>query len=152
MCNNGKFGTDCRDTCQCENGGQCDISTGQCSCPAGWVGPVCEQRCSAGRYGLNCMDTCDCQNNSPCDHVTGVCECTPGYMGDQCKEGECLCTTVKGPGLLMFFIPPHGHWLITVINTLFSHNLYVKPSRFFAKYKYAKDVIYISTMFLHVIN
>ena len=87
VCSHGKYGIDCRDTCVCENGGHCDIAVGQCACPAGWVGPVCEQKCSAGRYGLNCMQSCDCQNGSPCDHVTGACECVPGYMGEQCKEG-----------------------------------------------------------------
>lgn len=42
-CVAGRFGADCQQQCDCENSGQCDRQTGQCSCSAGWVGARCEK-------------------------------------------------------------------------------------------------------------
>lgn len=42
-CVEGRFGADCQQQCECENGGQCDRQTGQCSCSAGWIGEHCEK-------------------------------------------------------------------------------------------------------------
>lgn len=39
----GRFGADCQQQCECENGGQCDRQTGQCSCSGGWIGERCEK-------------------------------------------------------------------------------------------------------------
>lgn len=42
-CVTGRFGADCQQQCECENGGQCDRQTGRCSCSAGWTGERCER-------------------------------------------------------------------------------------------------------------
>lgn len=42
-CVTGRFGADCQQRCECENGGQCDRQTGRCSCSAGWIGERCER-------------------------------------------------------------------------------------------------------------
>lgn len=42
-CEAGRFGADCQQQCECENGGQCDRLTGRCSCAAGWIGERCER-------------------------------------------------------------------------------------------------------------
>lgn len=44
-CTAGRFGPDCQQECECENGGQCDKQTGRCVCGPGWIG----QRCEKGR-------------------------------------------------------------------------------------------------------
>lgn len=48
-CVAGRFGPDCQQECECENGGQCDRETGQCVCGPGWIG----QRCEKGRNSDN---------------------------------------------------------------------------------------------------
>ena len=42
-CPSGKFGQSCSQVCQCEGGSECDMVTGQCRCPSGLMGKVCDQ-------------------------------------------------------------------------------------------------------------
>ena len=37
--------------CQCEQGGECEGVTGQCRCPPGYTGALCEHICPVGRHG-----------------------------------------------------------------------------------------------------
>lgn len=37
----GFYGLDCQEKCLCLNGGSCNHISGECSCPAGWIGPFC---------------------------------------------------------------------------------------------------------------
>lgn len=42
-CDVGRFGEECLQQCDCENGGRCDRQTGRCRCGAGWIGERCER-------------------------------------------------------------------------------------------------------------
>lgn len=42
-CDVGRFGEECLQQCDCENGGRCDRRTGRCRCSAGWIGERCER-------------------------------------------------------------------------------------------------------------
>ena len=44
----GTYGVDCRGVCTCKNGGTCDVITGQCHCPPGVKGHLCEDGCPPG--------------------------------------------------------------------------------------------------------
>ncbi|CAI9586403.1 unnamed protein product [Staurois parvus] len=62
--------------CQCQNNGTCDHIYGNCTCPAGFHGPCCEEACPFGFYGLQCQEVCHCEKQCYCDHVTGSCNVT----------------------------------------------------------------------------
>ena len=85
-CRAGKYGENCKETCQCENGGTCNIVTGHCLCPDGFIGPNCSQPCPAGTFGENCAENCGCLNGGDCNTLAGVCNCPPGHTGDKCQE------------------------------------------------------------------
>jgi hypothetical protein len=36
-CPPGTHGTECKSSCQCQNGGSCHPVTGKCYCPKGWT-------------------------------------------------------------------------------------------------------------------
>lgn len=40
-CPEGFHGLECQQKCQCLNGGRCHPVIGDCQCPSGWVGPLC---------------------------------------------------------------------------------------------------------------
>lgn len=40
-CSPGWYGRNCEMPCKCKNGGLCDITTGMCHCPAGYIGADC---------------------------------------------------------------------------------------------------------------
>lgn len=91
-------GDGCIFECGCRNGGQCDKSTGHCSCPPGFTvsqssqfqirvfllqGEICEQPCTNNTYGDECSKICDCFNENTCDSVSGRCICV-GFTGERC--------------------------------------------------------------------
>lgn len=41
-CDEGYYGNDCLQQCQCMNGATCDHVTGMCYCTTGWTGAMCE--------------------------------------------------------------------------------------------------------------
>ena len=43
-CRVGYWGDGCQNQCLCKSGGICDHVTGNCSCPAGLTGALCELR------------------------------------------------------------------------------------------------------------
>lgn len=43
-CPQGRFGEQCSQTCECQNGARCDHVSGRCSCTAGWTGAICHLR------------------------------------------------------------------------------------------------------------
>uniref|UniRef100_A0A8D3EBW1 Multiple EGF-like-domains 6b n=1 Tax=Scophthalmus maximus TaxID=52904 RepID=A0A8D3EBW1_SCOMX len=99
QCVAGRFGADCQQQCECENGGQCDRQTGRCGCRAGWIGELCEKgepgksllcACEAGRFGSGCEERCRCSHGVACHHVTGECQCPPGWRGKLCDKGTKL--------------------------------------------------------------
>ena len=85
VCPEGMWGSDCSQVCPCVNGG-CDPNTGACSCPAGWLGSVCDTKCPPQTFGLDCAQKCECQNNGECHHISGACQCSPGWQGALCDE------------------------------------------------------------------
>lgn len=44
-CPSGTWGLGCNLTCQCLNGGACNILDGTCTCAPGWRGEKCEYPC-----------------------------------------------------------------------------------------------------------
>ncbi|VDK44707.1 unnamed protein product, partial [Gongylonema pulchrum] len=95
-CIQGRFGVNCDHICQCTNGGICDKETGQCTCPAGFIGTKCEITCPANRFGEKCEKFCDCENGGTCDRVTGQCRCAAGFTGIRCHQ---VCSEGRfGPG------------------------------------------------------
>ena len=43
MCPLNSFGLDCLSACLCENSGECDHISGDCTCTAGYLEPYCNQ-------------------------------------------------------------------------------------------------------------
>ena len=43
---------------KCMHGGVCDAASGQCRCPVGTRGEVCEEFCPADTFGRYCQFTC----------------------------------------------------------------------------------------------
>ena len=44
------------------NGASCDPESGKCTCTAGWLGAICDEKCPEGKYGQDCKDICRCKN------------------------------------------------------------------------------------------
>lgn len=102
QCEEGSFGANCSQTCQCQNGGVCNHISGHCQCAPGWRGKKCNKgffawkcfkkffqflACTKGFFGQDCAQLCKCPGlEASCDHVTGQCECPPGFKGLQCVE------------------------------------------------------------------
>ncbi|KAF3848711.1 hypothetical protein F7725_015208 [Dissostichus mawsoni] len=82
----------CEERCPCQNGGVCHHVTGECSCPAGWMGTVCGQPCPEGRFGQNCSQECQCHNNGFLSLMDTLCqeECPVGTYGAGCAK-TCQC-------------------------------------------------------------
>ncbi|XP_062616562.1 multiple epidermal growth factor-like domains protein 10, partial [Saccostrea cucullata] len=54
------------------------------SCPDGWFGENCSERCPENQYGSLCLGICYCNPNETCDHVLGCLQkgvCT-GHDGE----------------------------------------------------------------------
>ena len=48
FCVLGFYGSGCNETCECQNGAQCDPVYGSCNCTDGYVGSLCENACNQG--------------------------------------------------------------------------------------------------------
>ncbi|KAJ8036101.1 Hyalin [Holothuria leucospilota] len=83
-CSSDRWGDNCANECQCENGASCDPQTGVCLCRPGFTGNQCELVCPAGFYGQDCATVCDCP--SSCHPENGTCICEPGFMGQSCID------------------------------------------------------------------
>jgi hypothetical protein len=101
----------------CSNQGNCNCTTGKCSCLPCATGPDCSGstcgpngKCSAFTggcvcnpcfTGLDCMTPVTCPNGGSCNPQTGQCQCAPCYSGPncetkcngngQCVNNQCLC-------------------------------------------------------------
>ncbi|KAF6384646.1 hypothetical protein mRhiFer1_004359 [Rhinolophus ferrumequinum] len=85
VCLDHTFGHDCNLSCEdCMNGGRCQEGKSGCSCPVGWAGILCNERCPKGFFGKNCKRECNCANSGHCHRVYGVCVCEPGRYGRFC--------------------------------------------------------------------
>ncbi|XP_054750322.2 platelet endothelial aggregation receptor 1-like [Lytechinus pictus] len=86
-CSANKYGSFCRETCQCQNGGLCNWVDGSCFCQPGYSGTFCENPCEEGFYGRDCALRCDCPMSGGCDAVEGAClACPIGHSGPRCIE------------------------------------------------------------------
>ncbi|GBN83327.1 Multiple epidermal growth factor-like domains protein 6, partial [Araneus ventricosus] len=85
-CPAGKYGENCQQECQCENGAACDHISGACTCGPGWRGTFCQTPCPAGFHGIECNQSCDCGHGISCHPETGVCHCPKGKHGDKCLK------------------------------------------------------------------
>ncbi|KAJ7424795.1 hypothetical protein WISP_26615 [Willisornis vidua] len=81
QCDEQSWGPGCRQSCNCHHGAPCDPLTGVCSCPPGFVDPLCHQPCPPGTYGQGCHLPCPCHHQAPCNASTGACLCPPGLTG-----------------------------------------------------------------------
>lgn len=101
-CAVGRFGADCQQQCECENGGQCDRLTGRCSCSDGWIGDRCEKGiCCAteAETMMNLWKACRgcaletailCICNYILYYIFHFSACEPGLFGAGCEE-RCQC-------------------------------------------------------------
>ncbi|GFO36841.1 multiple epidermal growth factor-like domains 10 [Plakobranchus ocellatus] len=94
-CSTGSYGRDCEGTCSQHCAGDanlCNDVSGTCDqgCDAGYLMPLCEDKCPIRKYGQDCAKMCDSTClNSECHHVTGECnDCPKGYTGVFCEQ-EC---------------------------------------------------------------
>ncbi|KPP75217.1 multiple epidermal growth factor-like domains protein 10-like [Scleropages formosus] len=82
----GTYGMDCKENCDCSRANGCHPATGYCRCLAGWTGIHCDSVCPEGRWGPNCSLSCNCKNGASCSPDEGTCECAPGYRGTTCQR------------------------------------------------------------------
>ena len=87
-CPEGFFGVECQSICNCGSGSTCNHETGQCTCPPGQMGSLCDHSCPSGTWGNDCSRECECDNDADCDPVSGTCICPAGYRGAKCEESE----------------------------------------------------------------
>uniref|UniRef100_A0A8C4S7W8 receptor protein-tyrosine kinase n=1 Tax=Erpetoichthys calabaricus TaxID=27687 RepID=A0A8C4S7W8_ERPCA len=89
-CPAGKWGPDCTQICtDCKNGGMCHDETGECICPPGFMGDMCEIACGMGRYGKTCKETCEngsCRSLVFCLRDPYGCSCATGWSGLECNQ------------------------------------------------------------------
>lgn len=72
---------------------RCHHVTGECQCPPGLTGQLCNESCPLGSWGIGCAELCNCSSNGgggKCNPVTGFCECSAGWMGRNCEFGLIL--------------------------------------------------------------
>ena len=93
----------------CTGNGQCDFTTGQCTCDQGRHGPDCSSNsyilqlfsyplCMTSLFlclylilfwtEFDCPGDGTCSNQGTCDDTTGTCECDFGYEGNTCQGTE----------------------------------------------------------------
>ncbi|XP_068225644.1 uncharacterized protein [Palaemon carinicauda] len=88
-CPANRYGDQCSLWCpDCMHGGICDAETGECVCPPGLRGELCEEACE----GDHILDSCTINpgvtsNMQICLPSPYGCSCAPGKKGDLCNEG-----------------------------------------------------------------
>lgn len=95
-CEVGRFGKNCEKKCDCLSPNMACDADGECICPPGKRGKLCEERefpltsrrpaCPVGHFGAGCQGICLCANNATCDAQTGACTCGAGWRGKHCDR------------------------------------------------------------------
>lgn len=96
-CRDGIYGPECNYRCPiCQNGGVCHDITGQCICPPGFRGQVCEAPCGDDFFGKECQHRCSetnpdrnvrsCRGILMCLPDPYGCSCGTGFHGPFCNE------------------------------------------------------------------
>ncbi|KAJ8039739.1 Receptor-type tyrosine-protein phosphatase T [Holothuria leucospilota] len=95
-CPEGKFGANCKQDCNCQNGVSCTKDTGVCAdgmCAEGWKGINCqvEDPCEVGVFGDLCTLPCSCDGED-CSVVESNCDrgCAVPWTGEACNENSGL--------------------------------------------------------------
>ncbi|XP_077499450.1 receptor-type tyrosine-protein phosphatase mu-like isoform X2 [Amblyomma americanum] len=88
-CPRAYYGSKCNYQCPfCQNGGVCHDITGQCICPPGFRGELCETPCGDDYFGRECQRKCS--NTNPDRNVKscrGILICLPDPYGCSCGTG-----------------------------------------------------------------
>ncbi|KTF74229.1 hypothetical protein cypCar_00019357, partial [Cyprinus carpio] len=85
-CDAQHWGPGCRQRCECQSGGECDVIKGSCQCPAGYTGEHCQDPCPEKSFGQGCLQQCRCGTGGFCNKTTGECVCRDGFTGTLCEE------------------------------------------------------------------
>ena len=86
-CDQGFYGDNCQETCQCSvlHSSYCQTTDGACTCKTGWTGSTCTEDVN------ECMDQSkyDCPTNARCVNSIGsfLCNCFEGFQST--VEGNC---------------------------------------------------------------
>ena len=95
----------------CSNAGNCDTSTGECSCFSGRHGIDCSSKylfktkTIQKQYNsptnlfpteFDCPGDGDCSNQGTCDESSGTCLCDEGFEGDMCQGKKVYKKCKKG--------------------------------------------------------
>ncbi|XP_077498600.1 phosphatidylinositol phosphatase PTPRQ-like [Amblyomma americanum] len=96
-CRHGMYGIDCNNQCpDCKNGGVCHDTSGECICPPGFKGHLCETPCGDDFFGRQCSRKCSdtnldksvksCKGILVCLTDPYGCSCGTGFHGPFCTE------------------------------------------------------------------
>ncbi|XP_052238542.1 neurogenic locus notch homolog protein 1-like [Dreissena polymorpha] len=85
-CQQGRFGTDCNESCLCDmaHTSECKTNNGSCICEPGWTGKTCNEDVK------ECNNEATCSSNSTCIEANGSfeCICNRGFkrslLGSKC--------------------------------------------------------------------
>ncbi|XP_040357320.1 receptor-type tyrosine-protein phosphatase kappa isoform X3 [Ixodes scapularis] len=89
VCRAGLYGPSCNFRCpSCQNGGVCHDITGDCICPPGFKGQLCEQQCGDDYFGQDCSKRCsDTNPDRSVKSCRGILMCRPDPYGCSCGTG-----------------------------------------------------------------
>lgn len=155
-CNQGQFGSNCANTCDCDGDTPCHPVSGRCLCVPGKMGTRCDisknkelihsfilallffcrhyssnhlflcLACALNRYGPECSESCDCGNGAQCNPRNGRCICSNGWIGPSCLEGTFI------------IFAQSFHFLFTAVTSLFVSCLQAAFLRLLISFKETK--------------
>eukprot|EP01138_Halocafeteria_seosinensis_P003780 gb/GECG01003866.1/.p1 GENE.gb/GECG01003866.1/~~gb/GECG01003866.1/.p1 ORF type:complete len:400 (+),score=16.58 gb/GECG01003866.1/:1-1200(+) len=87
----------------CSGHGNCDSSSGRCSCYSGWIGIACSDRVcprdvSWDRPQMDEYGHSECSDKGVCDRLSGICDCVAPFFGDACQNMKCSKQGCSGHG------------------------------------------------------